>query len=83
MTPFVWMFIQSYKKLREYIINFKNISSLIQFEYSAFSEATVPICSFVLSNEQEYNASKKALESEMTNNQRIIDGLIARKNELV
>ncbi len=57
MTPFVWMFIQSYKKLREYIINFKNISSLIQFEYSAFSEATVPICSFVLSNEQEYNGT--------------------------
>lgn len=33
-------------------------------------------------NEQEYNASKKALESEITNNQRIIDGLTARKNEL-
>lgn len=50
MTPFVWMFIKSYEKLREYIIKNKNISSLIQMEYSAFEEATVPICSFVLKN---------------------------------
>ncbi|MFT9495897.1 BREX-1 system adenine-specific DNA-methyltransferase PglX [Anaerosolibacter sp.] len=50
MTPFVWMFIKSYEKLREYIINNKNISSLIQMEYSAFEEATVPICTFVLKN---------------------------------
>ncbi len=50
MTPFVWMSIQSYEKLRNYIIDNKNISTLIQFEYSAFEEATVPICSFVLQN---------------------------------
>ncbi len=48
MTPYVWMFISSYEKLRNYIINNLNISSLIQFEYSALEEATVPICSFVL-----------------------------------
>lgn len=51
MTPFVWMFIKTYEKLREYIINNKAISSLIQMEYSAFEEATVPICSFVLKND--------------------------------
>lgn len=50
MTPFVWMFIKTYEKLREYIINGKSITSLIQMEYSAFEEATVPICSFVLQN---------------------------------
>lgn len=50
MTPFVWMSIQTYEKLREYIVENKNIVTLIQFEYSAFEEATVPICSFVLQN---------------------------------
>ena len=50
MTPFVWMFIKTYEKLREYIIKNKAISSLIQMEYSAFEEATVPICSFILKN---------------------------------
>ncbi|HFP8271305.1 TPA: BREX-1 system adenine-specific DNA-methyltransferase PglX, partial [Enterococcus faecium] len=35
MTPFVWMFISSYEKLRSFLINERNISSLIQMEYSA------------------------------------------------
>ena len=51
MTPFVWMFIKSYEKLREYIINNKAIATHVQMEYSAYEEATVPICSFVLKNE--------------------------------
>ena len=50
MTPFVWMFIKTYEKLREFIIRNKSITTLIQMEYSAFEEATVPICSFVLQN---------------------------------
>lgn len=50
MTPFVWMFIKTYEKLREYIIKNKSITTLVQMEYSAFEEATVPICSFVLKN---------------------------------
>ena len=50
MTPFVWMFIKTYEKLREYIIGQKSITTLVQMEYSAFEEATVPICSFVLKN---------------------------------
>ena len=57
MTPFVWMFIKTYEKLREYIINGKSITSLIQMEYSAFEEATVPICSFVLQNCKSENKS--------------------------
>ena len=56
MTPFVWMFIKNHENLRKYIIKNKSISSLIQLEYSAFSEATVPICTFILSNfEGEYD----------------------------
>lgn len=50
MTPFVWMFISSYEKLRHYLINQKSIVNLIQMEYSAFEDATVPLCTFVLKN---------------------------------
>lgn len=53
MTPFVWMFIKTYEKLRKYIIQNKSITTLVQMEYSAFEEATVPICSFVLKNGKE------------------------------
>ncbi|HDY7522247.1 TPA: BREX-1 system adenine-specific DNA-methyltransferase PglX [Vibrio vulnificus] len=52
MTPFVWMFISTYQQLREYILNKKSISSLVQLEYSGFDGATVPICTFTLSNNQ-------------------------------
>lgn len=50
MTPFVWMFISSYESLRKFIVDNLNISTLIQLEYSALEEATVPICTFVLNN---------------------------------
>lgn len=50
LTPFVWMFISSYEKLREYIVSNKNISSLIQLEYNAFPEACIPVCSFTMRN---------------------------------
>ena len=50
MCPFVWMFIGSYKKLREKMINEKTITSLIQLEYSGFAGATVPICTFTFHN---------------------------------
>lgn len=53
MTPFVWMFIKTYEQLRRYIIQHKSITTLVQMEYSAFEEATVPICSFVLKNGKE------------------------------
>lgn len=49
-TPYVWMFIQSYEKLRNMLYQTKDIVTLIQFEYSAFEEATVPVCTFVLRN---------------------------------
>ncbi|MCY4562399.1 MAG: BREX-1 system adenine-specific DNA-methyltransferase PglX [Flavobacteriaceae bacterium] len=48
MTPFNWMFISSYEKLRKEIINKHFINNLIQLEYSGFDEATVAICTFTL-----------------------------------
>lgn len=50
MTPFVWMFINSYEKLRSYLIEHKSIVNLIQMEYSAFEDATVPLCTFITKN---------------------------------
>ena len=50
MTPFVWMFISSYEKLRDFVITQKTITSLIQLEYSGFDGATVPICTFTIEN---------------------------------
>ncbi len=50
MTPFVWMFIKSYETLRKFLITNKSINSLIQMEYSAFEEATVPVCCFTIKN---------------------------------
>lgn len=64
MTPFVWMFIKTYEQLREYIIRKKSITTLVQMEYSAFEEATVPICSFVLKNGKE---NQKGLYFRLTN----------------
>ncbi len=48
MTPFVWMFISSYDKLREIIIENYSVNNLIQLEYSGFDGATVPVCTFTL-----------------------------------
>lgn len=53
MTPMVWMFIKTYEKIRNLIINEKTIISLVQMEYSAYEEATVPICAFVLKNSRD------------------------------
>ena len=50
MSPFVWMFINAYKDLREFIVDGKSIDNLVLLEYSAFEEATVPICTFILRN---------------------------------
>lgn len=50
MTPMVWMFLKTYEQLRKHILEQKSITTLIQFEYSAFEDATVPICAFVMKN---------------------------------
>lgn len=64
MTPMVWMFIKTYESLRKFIIEKKKITTLVQMEYSAFEEATVPICSFVLKNG---NSIEKALCFRLSN----------------
>lgn len=51
ICPYVWMFLQSYEKLRNFIVDNKTISTLVQLEYNAFGPAVVPICTFVLRNE--------------------------------
>ena len=48
MTPYVWMFISTYEKLRKFVIEKNTITTLIQLEYSGFAGATVPICTFTL-----------------------------------
>lgn len=48
ISPYVWMFISAYEEFRRYLYTNSAVKSLIQFEYSAFEEATVPICSFTL-----------------------------------
>ena len=49
MTPFTWMFLGSYEKLRHSILNQNTITALVRPEYHAFFEsAYVPICGFTL-----------------------------------
>jgi len=56
MSPFVWMFISSYEKLRNILIDKATITSLVQLEYSGFAEAVVPICTFTLSKKHDPKA---------------------------
>ncbi|RFA32733.1 SAM-dependent methyltransferase [Virgibacillus dokdonensis] len=50
ITPYVWMFINTYSNLRSHLILNNTISSLIQLEYNAFEVATVPVCTFTMRN---------------------------------
>lgn len=49
LTPYVWLFIRSFEQLRRHIYRSAAVHSLIQLEYSAFEDATVPVCAFTLS----------------------------------
>ena len=62
-TPYVWMFIQSYENLRNFLYGHA-IETLIQFEYSAFEEATVPVCTFAFGN--HHVADKKGTYLRLT-----------------
>jgi len=48
LTPATWLFLQSYEKLRRRIYEDCTLQTLIHFEYSAFDDATVPLCVFTL-----------------------------------
>ena len=53
MTPFVWMFISSYEKMRLFMIEQKTITTLVQLEYGGFEWAVVPVCTFTLENQHK------------------------------
>lgn len=50
LTPYVWMFIQSYEKLRNYIYANMTFTSLVQLEFNAFEAACVPVAAFTFRN---------------------------------
>ncbi|MGA1871685.1 MAG: BREX-1 system adenine-specific DNA-methyltransferase PglX [bacterium] len=53
MTPFTWMFLSSYEKLRGKILTDHTLTSLIRPEYHAFFEsAYVPICTLTILSAQ-------------------------------
>ena len=51
ITPYSWMFLDSYKELRKFMIDNMPISSLIQLEFNAFEVAALPVCAFTLLND--------------------------------
>lgn len=84
MTPFVWMFLKTYEKLREFFISSKSIATLIQMEYSAFEEATVPICTFVIKNATAQNKGQYIKLSDFkggmeVQREKVIEAIKARK----
>ncbi|MAD46039.1 MAG: SAM-dependent methyltransferase [Oceanospirillaceae bacterium] len=59
VTPYVWMFLLSYEKLRNYLLEKSTITSLIQLEYNAFAPACIPVCTFTGKNSviENYSAA--------------------------
>ena len=59
MTPNVWMFITSYRKLREEILTTRTITNLVKLSDTGFTDAAVSVCSFVIRGRciKEYTAS--------------------------
>ncbi|MGY3777716.1 BREX-1 system adenine-specific DNA-methyltransferase PglX [Isobaculum melis] len=53
MTPWTWMFLSSYELLRRKLLKEGTIASLVQLERSAFEDATVSICTFVLHKQKK------------------------------
>lgn len=50
LTPYTWLFIRSYEALRRLMCTEKSLENLVQFAYSAFENAVVPICAFTFMN---------------------------------
>ena len=76
MSPYVWMFISSYENLRRTFIEKKTITSLAQLEYSAFADATVPLCIFTLKNEHESSKGVYFRLTEFTGGMEVQDKMI-------
>lgn len=52
LVPYVWLFIQTYEKLRHNILSNFNFNSIVQLEYNAFEPACIPVCFFILDNKK-------------------------------
>jgi len=52
VCPFVWMYISTYEKFRESLLNIGAISSLVRLEYNAFEPACVPVATWVFLKNQ-------------------------------
>lgn len=48
LMPYVWMFISSYEKMRDYVNKNVTITSLVQLEYNAFEAACVPVAALTM-----------------------------------
>jgi type II restriction/modification system DNA methylase subunit YeeA len=49
MTPFVWMFLNTYESIRDFLTNKASLASLVHPEYHSFFEsAFVPVCAFIV-----------------------------------
>ncbi len=48
VMPYVWMFISSYEKMRDYVNKNVTITSLVQLEYNAFEAACVPVAALTM-----------------------------------
>ncbi len=83
LTPYVWMFIQSYEKLRRSLIETNTIRTLVQFEYSSFRDATVPLCMFTMKKDGLCGVGKYIRLSEFRGDMEIqrIKTLEALKND--
>lgn len=83
LTPYVWMFIQSYEKLRRTLIETHTIRTLVQFEYSSFRDATVPLCMFTMKKDGLCGKGKYIRLSEFRGDMEIqrIKTLEALKND--
>lgn len=63
MTPNVWMYIKSFEKLRNTLISSKSISTMLLLAKGSFyKEATVDICTFVLTNQNNLTGDYIRLE---------------------
>lgn len=47
VCPFVWMYISTFEKFREKLLQKGSISSLVRLEYNAFEPACVPVAAWV------------------------------------
>ena len=59
VSPYLWMFISSYEKLRQDILSSHTLDSLIQLEYNAFEPACIPVCTFTVNSSyiKDYSSS--------------------------